>query len=924
MKSSVSFSQSGQLLAVLFCVFSTVAVGQNRESLEMIEKLQNLQFDQLGNPQIKSDAIPPVLSTTDNPHRMLIIPVQYSDRRFDRFSGRGADVRNAEYFQQLLFSDSLGSPREETLTHYYYHQSKGRYFVTGEVMPVVTVDNPSEYYGVPIQNSDGAWRNDIRPENLVEDALIAAVAQNPDFAWDEFDGWDPQDYDGDGNYAEADGYIDHFVLIFAGKGQASCQGLFNLGQKFTFDAPSDIYDELEASEQECAQRIWPHRFSLTKNNGRGPEVEGFVNRRGGIPLREGLWVYDYNMQSEYTNVSTFIHEFGHSLGLPDIYAAQTNNSTASWEAMSGTASPVPQELSSWSRLMLGWMQPCVIKPRIAGGNKVQSVYLKTMNSWQEGQANESGICDSAMVILPPKIRELRMGEMHEPNGRQAAYTGQGNDLNHYLSRRFDLRNVDSEELLLEFDAWFRIEADWDYLYIEASTDGENYQRLMPLDKDDPSDTSSIMPSRRGHDGLGTVPGFTGRSGDRDGDGRVETAVGCDVNQTRALAEDRIGETAVDPCEVPEWVHAEFDLSDYQDQNVEIRFHYFADMAAVEDGAMVDNIEVKALGFRDDFENPEFQGWRVEGFSLSGGTHDIAVPHFYLLEYRDPYEKLAGAYNYDNSLAEPGFTFYRDPETDAMQAVDFQYRSGVLMWYYNGSYLWSQNEPAQFGPGNGFLLLVDSTPQEYDLPPIPGNYYMNDEGWRFYDFNDDAQATLRQGFLDVMCFQRGRDYYPIDISAADKATCGTDSVPGEALNFEGKQLIYGYTLSNEFLPGADREPYKSMSTLYDYRIGRDGISYRLYDRVLRNAHSADAPFALEDFANGLQFYKIEDGALVKDDGRDFTAVSSFSDNNPSDYLNPHLQFGSANIPNAGLNFQLAEPGTDAPDQAKVKVYFSWDR
>src|SRR5690606_37556166 len=112
---------------------------------------------------------------------------------------------------------------------------------------------------------------------------------------------------GDGIYDEADGYIDHFVLVFAGKGQSSCQGLFNLSEKFIADAPSDLYDQLTPQEQECAQRIWPHRFSLTKNNGRGPVVEGFENKRGGVPLKDGLWVYDYNMQSEYTAVSTFVH-----------------------------------------------------------------------------------------------------------------------------------------------------------------------------------------------------------------------------------------------------------------------------------------------------------------------------------------------------------------------------------------------------------------------------------------------------------------------------------------------------------------------------------------------------------------------------------------------------------------------------------------
>lgn len=902
--------------------------GQSADSLAMIEKMQNLQFDQLGNPQIQSNFIPPVLSSAEHPHRMLIIPVQYANRGFDRFAGEpNADTRNQEYLQNLLFSENLQSPRADTLTHYYYHQSKGKYLVTGTVFPLLTMDNPSEYYGEPIQNSDGSWRNDNRSEELVEHALLAAVALAPDFPWHEYDVWDPMDYDGDRNHAEADGYIDHFVLVFAGNGQASCQGLFNLQLKFTPDAPADVYSQLQPQEQECAQRIWPHRSYVSKNNGKGPMVEGFMNRRGGIELLDGLWVYDYNMQEEYTEVSTFIHEFGHSLGLPDIYASNTNNSTASWEAMSSTTSPVPQELSAWSRMMLGWMEPCIITPRSAGGGKVQSVYLRTMNDWSEGadSANIASSCESAMVILPPKIRELRMGPLAADNGTQAAYTGQGNDLNHFLSRTFDLRGTNSSDLELEFDAWFTIEADWDYLYIEASTDGENYIRLMPTDKDSPSDTSSIMPSQRGHDGMGTFPGLTGRSGDLDGDGRVESAPGCDVNQARGLAEDQIGSTETNPCDASQWVHASFDLGNYAGQQVEIRFHYFADLAAVEDGALIDNVAIKSLGFHDDFEQSEFDGWLVEGFTLSGGSHDLAVPHYYLLEYRDPHEQFLNAQNYDNNIAKPGLNFFRDPDSGEMQAVDFRYRSGVLLWYYNGSYLWSQNDPAEFGPGNGFLLLVDSTPQEFELPPVPNNYYMNNNGWRFYQLNDDAQATLRQGFLDVMCFQRRSDYYPLDLSDADRDTCGnTASPPGEELRFEGRQLIYGYTLINEVLPGAAREPYKSMGTLYDFRLGPDGIIYRLYDRMLRNEHSADAPFALNAFPNGMQFYTVEDGEILPGSGRDFPAVNSFSDRDPSIYLNPHLPFGSANITSAGLNFTLAEPGSSAPEDAKVKVYFSWDR
>src|SRR5690606_33063793 len=55
---------------------------QSPESLAMMEKLALFRFEELGNPQIKSDAVPPVLSSAERPHRMLIIPVQYANRAF--------------------------------------------------------------------------------------------------------------------------------------------------------------------------------------------------------------------------------------------------------------------------------------------------------------------------------------------------------------------------------------------------------------------------------------------------------------------------------------------------------------------------------------------------------------------------------------------------------------------------------------------------------------------------------------------------------------------------------------------------------------------------------------------------------------------------------------------------------------------------
>jgi immune inhibitor A len=634
------------------------------------------------------------------------------------------------------------------------------------------------------------------------------------------------------------------------------------------------------------------------------------------------------MQTEYTEVSTFIHEFGHSLGLPDVYARQTSNSTASWEAMSATASPEPQEMSTWARMVLGWMRPCVVQPPGLGGKKTGTVYLKTMNDWsgKVGYQPAKDVCDAAMVVLPPKFRDIKMGPLGENNGRQVAYTGQGNSMNRSLSRRFDLHSVPTDTaLLMSLDAWFVIEAEWDYLYVEAAAQGEAFRRLMPIDKSSIADKNSVMPSGKGHDGAGTIPGFTGRSGDRDGDGKVELAVGCDPGKQRALAEDRIGQQEADPCEAAQWISAQFDLSEYRGHDVTVRFTYFTDGAAVEDGALLDNIAIPAIAFREDFEGPELENWDNRGFTLSTGNHHLAVPHFYLLEYRDPYERFASVKNYDKSLSHPGFTFFPDKE-GGMRAVNINYRPGVLMWYYNGEYLWSQNDPAETGPGRGFLLLVDSTPQEFLLPALPAKYYRQTDDWSHWDLDTSAQELLRKAFVDTMCFQRRPAYYSTDVAPADRQGCASEVDQGlppmEALSWNGRQLMYGYTIINELLPGEQRRARKSGSTLFDLRI-RDGkTQYRLYDRMLRNRHSADAPFALQTFANGVEFYRGENGEMVRESASPFTAVSEFSDARPNLYQNPKLPFGGADIPEEGFSYQLYPVDKNEPVSSKIRLKYDW--
>ncbi len=916
------------LIAPLLFASSVFAkIGQDEKSSDMVNNLANFRFDKLGNPQIKSDSIKPALASKKRPQNLLIIPVRFSNTGYDRFAGEiSQDKNNREYFQDLLFAGGVDNPREGTLSHYYNHQSRGLYNITGNIFQTLTLEKPLSYYGRPNQSSDGSWRNDKRATELVIDTLKAAYASNPEFPWSDYDLWDPNDFDNDGNRDEPDGYIDHFILIVAGKGQASCQSFYKLNEKFNVNAKADVFDTLTKAEQGCADRLWPHRFSLSQNLGKGPTINNVTNDRGGIDIGNGLWVLDYNMQSEYTEVSTFIHEFGHSLGLPDVYASQTSNSTASWEVMSATSSPEPQEMSAWSRMVLGWMKPCVIRPTNAGGKTNGSFYLKTMNDWS-GDADKA-TCDATMVILPPKFRDLDLAPMGGDQGKLAIYSGQGNDMNKTFSRSFDLRNFKtSDEIILSMDLWFVIEAEWDYLYLEVAKNGEDFTRIMPTDKSSVSDKSSVMPSTKGHEGDGFTPGFTGRSGDLDGDGKVEIAKGCNPNKDRALAEDNIGKSTIDPCENSQWVNAQFNLSKYAGNDITLRFSYFADAASVEDGAMIDNIKIPAIKFEENFESGNIDKWNNRGFSLSTGKHHLSVPHFYILEWRDPYETFSKVKNYDNNLSYPGFSFYPN-QSGELVTSSIKYRSGLLMWYFNGEYLWSQNDPAQFGPGHGFLLLVDSTPQEFKLDMLPEKYYKNTDGWTHWELDNSAQAELHESYVSLMCNQRRRDYYSSDVSDADRKRCSTtltDGVPEiESYQWEGRQLTYGFTIINEYLPGPERRKRKGVGNMFDYRIQDGKTIYRLNDRSLRNRHSADAPFSVEPFENGIEHYELKNGELSFISATPYSSVNSFSDSHSNRYQNPKLPFGGVDIPELGFSYSLKSVDKSAPKGSKIKIEYNWKK
>ncbi len=906
---------------------------------QLVEDLTALRFDRLGDPVHRRDAIAPVYAPAEHPHALLVVLVEFSDRGFERFAPGSPEAgdparrgeRLAGHFQASLFDPDYARPG--TLSAYYRAQSLGTYHVQGRVLPPVRLSKPRAAYGAPVRPEGGDWRNDADPEGLVEEAVALLSAAHPDLPTETFDRWDPTDFDGDGLRDEGDGYVDHLLFVFAGADQSSCHLLHRLDLRLDKNALPGAAAQLPADARECAERLWAHRFALERNVGQGPVIEGRTHARGGLPLREipGLWAVDYTMQSEYAEPATFAHEFAHSLGLPDIYARSTQNSTGPWDLMSDAAAPLPQNLSAWSRMMLGWLRPRVLVPPEFGGAKVQSMYLRTLDAPLEPAAvarakQAEGLYRAALVVLPPRVQDLELTDLPAGNGRMALYSGQGNRLDRSAEFRVDLRgDKPPKRVELSFDAWWEIEAGWDFAYLETSTDaGRTWARRRPTDP-------RLMPARHGHDGPTSLPGFTGVSGDLDADGKNESHPGCDPAQALATGEDK-ARVVINQCRVPTWVRPAFDLTDLAGRNLRVRLRYVTDLAAVQRGVLIDDVRVTRDGateLTEGFEGDAGRGWRLNGFLPSPGHHALLVPQYYLLEFRDPEVRTGG----DAPLAAPLPRFYADPRTGEMRAITVRPMPGVVAWYFDGAYAWAENDPVDNGQGRGFLLAVDAHPNELALPGFEP--FLAGRAEQFdtrYDLEaPERQAALRESFLRTMCFVRPARYRPVDLfGPGGPLRCPDTSAPLDGFQFiDGRALRSLYAVNNELLPGSAREAVLRAGDLLDHKTGRDGrTTWRLRDRTLRALHLADAPFALENPGDraGITTWRLdaETRRMVEVSHAPFKPVARFSDAERGRWLDPYLFFGGVDVPREGMSFELARPKPDAPEGARVKVWVTWER
>lgn len=167
-----------------------------------------------------------------------------------------------------------------------------------------------------------------------------------------------------------------------------------------------------------------------------------------------------------------------------------------------------------------------------------------------------------------------------PHGGRFEWWGnRGDFIDSRLTRNVDLRAVPSATL--RFWTWFDIEKDFDYAYVEASTDkGATWRTLST------ADTTKTNPND-----LNLGDGFTGKSGSAP----------------------------------PSWVQETVDLTPFAGREILLRFEYVTNVWLLGDGFVVDGVEIPEIGFRDSTDSDN--GWVAEGFVRT----DNVAPQPWLVE-----------------------------------------------------------------------------------------------------------------------------------------------------------------------------------------------------------------------------------------------------------------------------------------------------
>lgn len=244
--------------------------------------------------------VPPPFGTGTS--KVLFIMVAFSDE---------ACTFTDAQMQANLFGGAATGPGD--LDDYFREVSYGKLNMVGTVEGGV-----AGCYTLPDTQStyDNTPNND---EKLVKDAVDLANA-DVDFS----------DYDNDGN-----GLVDVLGIIYAGGG---------------------AHDGCDAAADD---ELWPHSSGL----GTDKAVDGVAVRNFIIQSEITYAISDF-VCDEMQTIGLFAHEFGHAIGIPDLYDTDDSSSGIhKWSTMASqyvstvNLADTPPHYDAWSKSFEGWTTP---------------------------------------------------------------------------------------------------------------------------------------------------------------------------------------------------------------------------------------------------------------------------------------------------------------------------------------------------------------------------------------------------------------------------------------------------------------------------------------------------------------------------------------------------------------------------------------
>lgn len=294
----------------------------------------------------------PYFPHTGSP-KALVILAEFQDTTFtiqdtkDVFTNY---LMNEDHFKDKRYNQDQNY---KGVRGYFKDCSYGKFTPTFNVVGPVKLPKEQTYYGAGSDNIKA----------LIEDAC-SAVDGMVNFA----------DYD-----ANNDGIVDLVYVIYAGHSA-------NIGGNKTTD-------------------IWPKSGTVTISK----KLDGKSIRRYGVS-NELAGLENKTKDKETINgIGLFCHEFSHTLGLPDIYAYNTdaenqdNQGMEFWDIMDGgtgiRGGRVPASYLAWEREVMGWMEINELKDSCSinnlksidnGGNAYKIVNPKNSNEYIVLQSIQKG------------------------------------------------------------------------------------------------------------------------------------------------------------------------------------------------------------------------------------------------------------------------------------------------------------------------------------------------------------------------------------------------------------------------------------------------------------------------------------------------------------------------------------------------------